>query len=61
MEDHDGEIQEAADILDGEEDDAPAPPTGLGALGQLAVAVLVVGLLIAGFIGGSAVLHRIFG
>ena len=34
---------------------------GLGAVGQLVVAVIVVALLLAAFIGGSAVLRRIFG
>lgn len=62
MEDHEADIPDPGEPLAGDEDDdVPLPPTGLGALGQLAVAVLVVGVLIAAFIGGSAVLHRIFG
>jgi hypothetical protein len=50
---------------DPEEDDGlgnePIAPEGLGALGQLAAAVIVVALLLAAFIGGSAFLRRIFG
>jgi len=62
MEDQDAESPYPAELpADDEDGDTPSPPAGLGALGQLAVAVLVVGLLIAAFIGGSAVFHRIFG
>ena len=63
MEDHDREEGEAPDLLDVDaaaDDEAPGPE-GLGALGQLAVAVIVVGVLIVAFIGGSAILRRIFG
>ena len=42
-------------------DDGPAVPEGLGALGQLAVAVLVVALLVAMLIGTSAALRRMLG
>ena len=57
--------EEAAGSVDphdaDEEPDIPAPPTGLGALGQLAMAVIVVALLLAAFIFGSAFLRRLFG
>ena len=42
-------------------DDEPALPEGLGALGQLATAVIVVALLLAALIFGSAFLRRVFG
>ena len=63
MEEQDREEGEPGDLVEVDEDadDEPAGPEGLGALGQLAVAVLVVGVLIAAFIGGSALLRRIFG
>ena len=41
-------------------DDAP-PREGLGAIGQLAAALLVVAILVLVFMGGSAVLRRVFG
>jgi hypothetical protein len=44
-----------------DDSDAPPPASILGAIGQLALAVLLVGVLIAVFIGGSALLRRIFG
>jgi hypothetical protein len=49
-----GEIDEGLD-------DGPAPREGLGAIGQLAAAVLVVAVLVLVFMGGSAVLRRVFG
>jgi hypothetical protein len=62
MEDHEPEVGEPAELLTAdEESEAPSPPSGLGAIGQLGVAVLVVALLITVFIGGSAVVRRIFG
>jgi hypothetical protein len=62
MEDHEADVPEPVELPAGDEDgDAPSLVDGLGALGQLAVAVLVVGVLIAAFIGGSALLRRIFG
>jgi hypothetical protein len=62
MEDPDAEVREPGELRDvGEDDDAPMPAHGLGAIGQLAVGVLVVALLIAAFIGTSAALRRIFG
>jgi hypothetical protein len=62
MEDPDAEVVEPSELPDvGEDDDAPMPAQGLGAIGQLAVGVLVVVLLIAAFIGTSAGLRRIFG
>jgi hypothetical protein len=62
MEDRDAEVREPGELpATGEDDDAPLPAHGLGAISQLAVAVFVVVLLIAAFIGGSAVLRRIFG
>jgi hypothetical protein len=42
-------------------DDGTAPREGLGAIGQLAVAVLFVAVLVLVFMGGSAVLRRVFG
>lgn len=44
-----------------EPSDEPISPEGLGAIGQLAAAVIVVALLLAAFIGGSAFLRRLFG
>ena len=41
-------------------EDEPAVREGLGALGQLGVAVLVVAALVALFIGVSALLRRLF-
>jgi hypothetical protein len=57
-----GETGDRTDIeFDEGIDDEPVAPEGLGALGQLAVAVVVVAVLVAAFIGGSALLRRIFG
>jgi hypothetical protein len=39
----------------------PIAPGGLGAIGQLAAAVVVVALLLAVFMGGSAFLRRLIG
>ena len=39
----------------------PVSPEGLGAIGQLATAVVVVAVLLAAFIFGSAFLRRLFG
>jgi hypothetical protein len=39
----------------------PISPEGLGAIGQLAMAVIVVAILVAAFIFGSAFLRRLFG
>jgi hypothetical protein len=62
MEDNDAEVPEPGELPEvGEDDDAPMPAHGLGAIGQLAVAVLVVALLLAVFIGTSAALRRMFG
>jgi len=62
MEEPDAEAREPGELPDvGEEDDVPLPAHGLGAIGQLAVGVLVVVLLIAALIGTSAALRRIFG
>jgi len=62
MEDNDAEAREAGELLDaGEDDDAPMPADGLGAIGQLAVGVLVVVVLIDALIGASAALRRILG
>ena len=62
MEEPDAEVRQPGELPDvGEDDDAPMPAHGLGAIGQLAVGVLVVALLIGVFIGTSAVLRRIFG
>ena len=47
--------------VDDGDDDAPSFAEGLGALGQLAAAVIVVAILLAVFLGGSALLRRIFG
>jgi len=47
--------------LDPDLDDSPAFPEGLGALGQLATAVIVVAVLLAALIFGSAFLRRLFG
>jgi hypothetical protein len=43
-----------------EDDDLPAPETGLHALGQLATGVLVVGALVATFLAVALVLGWIF-
>jgi hypothetical protein len=62
MEDNDTGVPEPGALPDvGEDDDVPMPADGLGAIGQLAVGVLVVVVLIAAFIGTSAALRRIFG
>jgi hypothetical protein len=65
MEQPDGDDQtdegaglEAEEAVDEELD---APETGLGALGQLGAAVVVVALLLALFLGGSALFRRLFG
>ena len=58
----DGDAGEPVDPYDGDDDaDAPAPPTIFGAIGQLGAAILVVAVLIALFIGGSALLRRLLG
>lgn len=44
-----------------EPDDEPIVPEGLGAFGQLAAGVIVVAVLLAAFIFGSALLRRLFG
>jgi hypothetical protein len=44
-----------------EVDDEPIVPEGLGAIGQLAAGVIVVALLLAALIFGSAFLRRLFG
>ena len=62
MEDNGAEVRESGELPDvGQDDDAPMPAPGLGAIGQLAVGVLVVVLLVAAFIGASAALRRILG
>ena len=56
------DVDELADPLEVEEDvEEDAPRAGLGALGQLATAVLVVAVLILVFMASSAVVRRIFG
>ena len=47
--------------VDEEADDPQAGGTVMGAVGQLAAAVLAVGVLILLFFGSSAILRRIFG
>jgi hypothetical protein len=62
MENHDAEVRGPGELpAAGEDDDTPLPASGLGAIGQLAVAVVVVVLLLAVFIGTSAALRRILG
>lgn len=62
MEEHEAEIPEPVELpAVGEDDDAPLAAPGLGAIGQLAIAVSVVLLLIVVFIGASAAVRRIFG
>jgi hypothetical protein len=63
MEEQDREGDEPNDPLEVEEDidSEPIGPEGLGALGQLASAVVVVAVLILLFFGSSAVLRRVFG
>jgi hypothetical protein len=62
MEERDVEVREPGELpVAGEDDDAPMPAVGLGAVGQLAVAVVVVVLLVAVFIGTTAALRRILG
>jgi hypothetical protein len=46
--------------LAAEDDDTPAPATGLHALGQLGTAVLVVGALVLTFLGVALALGWIF-
>jgi hypothetical protein len=46
--------------IDEDLDDGPAARGGLGAVGQLAAAVLVVVVLVLIFMGGSAVFRRVF-
>jgi hypothetical protein len=62
-EDGQEDVDELADPLEVEEDveAEDAPRAGLGALGQLATAVLVVAVLILVFMGSSAVVRRLFG
>jgi len=62
-EQHEKEIGEPAGLPDVEEtdEDVEAPAAGLGALGQLAAAVVAVAILVLVFMGGSAVLRRVFG
>ena len=45
-----GEEDAILGLSEADDDDAPAPETGLHALGQLGTAVLVVGILLAVFI-----------
>jgi hypothetical protein len=62
VEDGEGELEDGAPLPAGDDvDDAPAAAGGLGAVGQLVVAVIAVALLLAAFIGGSALLRRILG
>jgi hypothetical protein len=62
MEEQQGATGEPAGLDEVDDDnDAPAPPRGLGAIGQLAAALLVVTVLILAFIGSSAILRRVFG
>jgi hypothetical protein len=63
MEEQDGEANEPTDPFEVDEDidSGPIAPEGLGALGQLAAAVLLVAVLILLFFGSSAVLRRVFG
>jgi hypothetical protein len=42
-------------------DNEPIIPEGLGAIGQLGSAVILVALLVAAFVFGSAFLRRLFG
>jgi len=62
-EEHEKDIGDPPGLPDVEEtdEDAEAPDAGLGAIGQLATAVLVVAVLVFIFMGGSAVLRRVFG
>jgi hypothetical protein len=55
------ELVDAPDFEEDAEEDAPILPEGLGALGQLAAGVIVVAVLLAAFIFGSALLRRLFG
>jgi hypothetical protein len=56
------ETGEGANLqIDDAIDDEAAAPDGLGAIGQLAAAVVVVAVLLAAFIFGSAVLRRVLG
>ncbi len=62
MEDHDADVPEPGELPDvGEDDDAPMPAHGLGVVGQLAAAVIMVAILVLALMGGSAVLRRVFG
>ena len=63
LEDSEEEIDEGVDPCDVDDDtEGPhAAGTLLGAAGQLAAAVIVVAILVAVFIGASAVLRRLFG
>jgi hypothetical protein len=54
------DIDDLVDAPDVDEE-VDAPHAGLGAVGQLAVALVVVAVLIMVFIGASAVLRRVFG
>ena len=45
--------------LDGEDDGPTAVPTWLGAVGQMAAAVLIVAALVAGFIAAAVALRRL--
>jgi hypothetical protein len=49
----------AADLVD-DDDDLPAPETGLGALFQLLLAVVAVAALLLILVGGAAMLARLF-
>jgi hypothetical protein len=55
--DHDAPL-EPFDLDDGDEGESPVP-SWLGAIGQMAAAVLVVVALVAAFIGAVAVLRRL--
>ena len=62
MEERNDDALDSADANDIDDDlDAPELPVGLGVIGQLAAAVVVVAVLVVLFMGGSAVLRRLFG
>jgi hypothetical protein len=54
------EDREAPDLLEYPEDEGPPPPRGLGALGQLASAVVAVLLVLAFFLTAALVWGRLF-
>ena len=62
MEDQEAGIPEPVELPAVDDDsDAPPSPSVMGAIGQLAAAVLVVAVLILVFMGSSAILRRVFG